>query len=113
MSQASLIEDKTQEPTSPDENGTETTGPLVLQELIIDVRKTNFTVTVEAGSMPHIGVNLVRHAKNDGHLDVDRLIDETIESAEKLGIQAARYRIVREDLPKQIPLQYRTASRAA
>lgn len=117
MSQEVLIEESVmamntaEAQTSGD--GPEGPGPLDLRELVIDVRKTDFTVTAEAASMPCVGVNLVRHATNNAKLDVNDLINSLIESMEALGITADRYRVVREDLPCEVPVEIRTPAAAS
>jgi hypothetical protein len=62
--------------------------------------------------MSYVAVNLVRHASNNATLDVNGLINSLIESIEALGITADRYRVVREDLTKQIPVEIRTLAAA-
>lgn len=83
---------------------------LSIEELVIDVGKDEHTITAEAVSMGHVGVNMVRHARR-GEIP-ENLIFALIEGIEKLGISPARYRIVREDLPPAIPVELRQASQA-
>jgi len=78
---------------------------LRLEELVIDVRKS-VHITAEACSSSQVGANLVLHAGSG--TDPEEVIGQLVEAIERFGIRVARYRIVREDLPRQIPVEFRT-----
>lgn len=89
------------------EQATDTVNELCFAELIIDVRKDDYGLTVEACSMDQVGVNIYCRARPDD--DPEGVIDTLIESIEKLGIAPSRYRLVREDLPAQVVTEIRGA----
>jgi len=52
-----------------------------------------------------VGANLVLHA--GAGTDPEEVIGQLVEAIERFGIRPVRYRIVREDLPRRIPVQFR------
>lgn len=110
MTQASLIEERAADQPVDNEPAQPIPGPLDLEEIVIDVRKTAHTLTAEACFSSKVGANLVLHASAE--TDPEELVSGLIDAIERFGISTVRYRVVREDLPPQIPVEFRTTSAA-
>lgn len=91
--------------TAPTAHFARSSQALAFEEIVVDVRKDKHVITAEAMCPRGVGITFCRHGKSGE--DPETIIDALIESVEKLGISAGRYRIVREDLPPQPVLQFR------